>query len=147
VAPQDDADDRWRDVLFEMVKRARSDADFRERVERTGAVLDNFEAVLERARGSHVPASEIRCRDYWWGFQLEIPHAVLVRWTERSTERADVTAVIGTVPGPAGPFMRRASSFVTRELEQLGALDRGAGVCVSMTWMAPNVFIPTVVRR
>jgi hypothetical protein len=147
VASQDEADERWRDVLFEMVKRAKSDADFRERVERTGAVLDNFEAVLERVRGVNTPASAIRCRDYWWGFQLEIPHAVLAGWGEGSTELTDVTAVIGAVPGPAGPFTRRAASFVSRELAELATLDRGSGVYVSMTWMAPNVFISTGIRR
>ena len=147
VASQDEADERWRDVLFELAKRAKSDADFRERVERTGVVLDNFEAVLDRARGVNTPASAIRCRDYWWGFQLEIPHPVLVAWGDRSTELTDVTGVIGAVAGPAGPFTRRAASFVARELAQLATLDHGAGVYVSMTWMAPNVFIPTAVRR
>ena len=145
MAAHDEADERWRDVLFEMVKRAKSDADFRERCERAGAILDNFEAVLERVHSA--PASEVRCRDYWWGFQVEIPRHVLVEWVDRSADLTDVTAAIGTVPGPAGPFTRRAAAYIARELASLSALDKGAGVYVSMTWMAPNVFVPTGVRR
>ena len=76
--PGDEADDRWRDVLFALVKGANSDPEFRARVEATGAKLDNLEAVLERARVDRMsPCGAIECHTYWWGFQLEIPHQIL----------------------------------------------------------------------
>ena len=148
ASASDEADERWRDVLFEVMKRANSDAEFRARVEATGAVLDNFEAVLERAHKSReLVASDVRCREYWWGFQLEIPHATLSGWVDGSTDVADVTGAIGAVPGPVGPFRRRASAFVIHRIDELQALDRGAGVHISMMWMAPNIFVPIAVRR
>src|SRR5688572_24954884 len=76
-----EADDRWRDVLFELVRRASQDPEFRARVEATGAVIDNFEAILERSRRNRASASgTVACRPYWWGFELEIPHGVLAGW-------------------------------------------------------------------
>ena len=142
----DEADERWRDVLFEIMKRAKGDAEFRARVEATGAVLDNFEAMLDRA-SRELPASDVRCREYWWGFQLEIPHATLSSWKDGSTNLSDVAAALGALPGPAAPFRRRASAFVVHRIDELRALDRGAGVHISMMWMAPNIFVPIAVRR
>jgi len=144
-AHRDEADERWRAVLFELVKRANRDAEFRERVEATGAVIDNFEAVLERTRVDHsAPSGMIACRTYWWGFQLEIPHAALAAWTE-DTESAEIAAAIGAGVGPVAPFRRRAAAYVASRLAELQNLDRSAGVYVSMTWMAPNIFVPIAI--
>jgi hypothetical protein len=145
---RDEADERWRDVLFEIMKRAKGDAEFRARVEATGAVLDNFEAVLDRVhKARELPASDVSCREYWWGFQLEIPHATLSSWEDGATDLAEVMAAISAVPGPVGPFRKRASAFVVHRIDELRALDRGAGIQISMMWMAPNIFVPFAVRR
>jgi hypothetical protein len=145
VARSDEGDERWRDVLFEMVRRAKGDAEFRARVEAAGAVLDNFEAVLERVRGSReVAASDVRCREYWWGFELEIPNRILAAWT--TPELAEIRTAIGTVPGPVGPFTKRAAAFIAHRVDELRELDTGRGIHVSMTWMAPNVFVPIAIR-
>ncbi len=142
-SPKDEADDRWRDVLFELVRRAQRDDEFRARVEATGAVLDHFEAVLERVRKQReAPAGAIACRDFWWGFQLVIPHAALASWPEE-TESSEIVQVIGPVTGPAAPFVRRGAIYIAGHLDELQAIDRGAGVDVSMTWMAPKVFVAT----
>ncbi|MEO6777798.1 MAG: hypothetical protein ABI467_33060 [Kofleriaceae bacterium] len=144
---RDDADDRWRDVLFELMKRAKEDPEFRARVEATGAVLDgHFEAVLDRVhRNQSTLAGPIACVEYWWGFQLSIPHAMLVLWP-REVEPGVIVAAIGPVKGPASAFVRRAAYFVATRLGELGALDRGDGLHVSMTWMAPNIFVPVAPR-
>src|SRR5262249_41308515 len=90
VRSPNDADDRWRDVLFAMIKRANRDPDFRARVEASGAVLDHFEAVMERMRlHRDAPVGGVACRDYWWGFQLTIPHAILVDWTDGTTDSGE----------------------------------------------------------
>lgn len=142
---RDEADERWRDVLFEMVKRAKHDAEFRARVEATGAVLDNFEAVLERVkRDPERPEFQtVACREFWWGFQLEIPHDVVAGWTVSNVERDLMLAAIGQTPGPVSPFRKRAAGYLANHVAELQAQDRGAGVTVSMTWMAPNVFVAT----
>jgi hypothetical protein len=142
---QTEADERWRDVLFELVKRVDRDAELRARVEATGVVIDNFELMLERTRADRgAPSGAIGCRIYWWGFQLEIPHVMLAAWTD-TTESADVAASIGTATNPAAPFRRRAAAYIASRLGELQQLDRGAGASVSMTWMAPNIFVPAAI--
>lgn len=145
LADDDDADARWREVLHELVKRTRHDAEFRARVEATGAVIDNFEAVLERTHNFRAapPSGAITCRTYWWGFQLEIPHAILATWVPDTTESPEVVAAIGTIANTIAPFRRRAAAYIASRIGELQQLDRGAGTYVSMTWMAPNIFIPS----
>jgi hypothetical protein len=141
-----EADDRWRDVLFELVKRAKADAEFRARVEATGAVIDNLEALLEPRPVENTSAcGGVACHTYWWGFQLEIPHRILQGWSV-ATDSETIAAAIGTVAGPAAPFRRRTSSWAASRILDLQAHDRGAGVYVSMTWMAPNIFVATPIR-
>jgi hypothetical protein len=142
-----EADDRWRDVLFELVKRAKGDAEFRARVEATGAVIDNLEALLEPRAVENTSASGgVVCQTYWWGFQLEIPHRILRAWSAETPDSETVASEIGTVTGPASPFRRRTASWVASRVVDLQAHDRGAGVYVSMTWMAPNIFVATPIR-
>lgn len=142
----DDADERWRDVLFELLRRAHEDPEFRARVEATGADIQNLEAVLARTRVDHIsPTGTIGCHEYWWGFQLEIPHTVLATWSVGVTETSDIAAAIGPGTGPSAPFRRRIAHWMAGRIDELQALDRGAGVYTSMTWMAPNIFIPTAI--
>jgi hypothetical protein len=144
-SPDREADERWRAVLYELLQRAERDPEFRARVEASGAVsLDHFEVVLERVREQHAstPGGAIAVREEWWGFQLAIPRAVLAAWVDGAIESATIVAAIGTVPGAAGTFVRRAAGFIANRIGELQALDRGDGVHVSMTWMAPNVFVP-----
>lgn len=139
-----DADARWRAVLFELVRRAQGDPEFRARVEASGAVLDHFELVLQRVRDQRTtPAtSAIAMREEWWGFQLVIPTTLLTEWRDGATELQTVLDAIGVVPGAANGFTRRIAGFIANRIGELQVLDRGDGVHVSMTWMAPNVFVP-----
>jgi hypothetical protein len=89
-----------------------------------------------------MPAGAIQAREEWWGFQLAIPHAMLAAWPDGATETTTIVEAIGSVPGAAGTFVRRAAGFIANRIGELQAIDRGDGVNVSMTWMAPNVFVP-----
>src|SRR5262245_5073983 len=124
--PSDEADERWRDVLFALVKGANNDPEFRARVEATGAKLDNLEAVLERVRVDRMsPCGAIECHTYWWGFQLEIPHRVLRAW-ESDEDSESIAAVIGSSTGPAAPYRRRAARWVATRVSALQEVDLGA---------------------
>lgn len=147
MTARDDADERWREVFCELVKRARDDTEFRTRVEATGAVIANFDAVLTRHHNDHMPATgRIACGEYWWGFQLEIPHGVLLDWCAASIESRLIAAAIDTGIGPAAAFRRRLAGWIANRLPELKQLDQGAGIYASMTWIAPNVFIATPIR-
>ncbi len=142
-----EADTRWREVFAELVQQAKADAEFRMRVEATGAVIANFDAMLECRRRDHILATgTIACREYWWGFQLEIPHAVLVEWCDTATEVAHIATLIDAGIGPAAAFKRGLAVWITHRLPELRQLDIGAGVYASMTWIAPNIFVATVIR-
>lgn len=144
-AGNEEADERWRGVLFELVKRANADEHFRARVEATGAVIRDFDGVLGKGMPSEYasPGGTIACHEYWWGFQLEIPHAALVGWNASAAAPDEVTASIGIGTGPSSQFRKRVSAWIGRRLEELLELDRGEGIYVSMTWMAPGIFVPT----
>jgi hypothetical protein len=142
AAQDEEADERWRDVLFELVKQAKADPEFRARVEAAGAVIDDFEAVLRNCarREPATPCEAIACRDYWWGFQLEIPHAVLADWNARAATYEDVSASIGPSKSST-QFRNGAAAWIAARLGELLELDHGAGIHVSMTWMAPNILV------
>lgn len=140
----EDADERWRAVFSELLRRANEDAEFRTRVESTGAVISNCDALLTRHHPLHTAASSsIACREYWWGFQLEIPHPRLVEWIERAAESAHIAAAIHPGHGATAAFHRRLSLWLARHLADLQQVDRGEGTFVSMMWMAPNIFLAT----
>jgi hypothetical protein len=142
----DDADERWRAVLFELVRRAQADNEFRARIKATGAVIDDFEAVLGRTHAPRTaPAGVIACHPYWWGFQVELTHASLAAWLP-TTEWTEIAIAMGPLSGPASPFLRRAAMWIASRLDELEQLDRGAGVYASMTWMAPNIFVALPIR-
>ncbi|HEY5948022.1 MAG TPA: hypothetical protein VIV40_21145 [Kofleriaceae bacterium] len=151
----DEADERWRDVFCEIVERAKCDAEFRARVEATGAIISNFDAVLTRNRADHAwtradhtpPApGTIACREYWWGFQLEIPHDFLRDRSATEIEPAHITAAIAMRVGPSAAFVRRIAAWAAHRFAELQERDVGAGVYASMTWMAPNIFLVTPIR-
>jgi hypothetical protein len=143
-----EADERWRAVFFELVRRAHEDSEFRTRVEATGAVIENFDAVLATHCSDHMSASgTIACREYWWGFQLEIPHERLTTWAaDPDNEPADIAAAIETGIGPAAAFRRRLAAWIAGRVPELQQIDRGAGVYASMMWMAPNIFLATPIH-
>jgi hypothetical protein len=143
---EDDEDDRWREVFFALIKRANIDEEFRARVEATGAVIESFEAVLAATRTSQpLPTGSIACREYWWGFQLELPHDVLGSWAKVHVGADQVAAAIGPGVGPSSPFRRRIAAWIASRVGELAQLDRGGGVYANMTWMAPNIFVPLAI--
>jgi hypothetical protein len=147
MSRRDEADERWRSVFFELVRRANADAEFRTRVEATGAVIDNFDAVLACNHAEHMSATgTIACREYWWGFQLEIPHERLADWCTNEAESAHIAAEIKAGLGPASAFRRRLAGWIAARLSELAHVDRGAGIYVSMMWMAPHIYLATPIH-
>ena len=146
VFDDEDGDDGWRVVLCELVKRAKADVAFRARVQASGAILDDFEEVLGSTQVLRaVAAGVVACRVYWWGFQLELPHAVLAAWNE-TTEFAEISKATMPLTGAASPFRLWTATWIAGRVNELKQLDRGAGVYANMTWMAPNIFVPLPIR-
>lgn len=85
-------------------------------------------------------------RTFWWGFHIQVSHQDLQNFLAGA---GGVNAIVGTIggsiPSPAAPFIAMAAAFIAGALSLLKGLDRGNGVYVSMSWLAPGVFVPTSV--
>jgi hypothetical protein len=85
-------------------------------------------------------------RGDWWGFQIMVSHEDLDVFLATAVPLSAITAtlVAGLWP-PAAPFIAIAAAFIAGALALLKSLDRGRGVCISMSWFAAGVFVPTTV--
>jgi hypothetical protein len=105
--------------------------------------LDDFVAGLRTpvtTRGGTV------VRAFWWGFHIQISHEDLQSFLNTAQPvNALIGAIGGGVPSPAAPFIALAAAFVGGALGLINGLDHGSGVCISMSWFAPGVFVPTSV--
>lgn len=142
-------DDLWRAVLDQITSLALFDREFRTRLEAVGgplvADLDAAYAATRALRDRGTRRGGIACETFWWGFHLVIPSNILADFIVGATTVNDVVAAIGPVTGGAAPFVEAAAGFVALGLTTLKALDKGAGIYVSMSWFAPGMFVPTTV--
>ena len=85
-------------------------------------------------------------RAFWWGFHMQFGHADLVRVLDSADTLNDLVAVIGgNIPSPAQPWIKLIAPFVSATHAALRGLDRGQGIYISMSWIAPGIFVPTSV--
>jgi len=102
-------------------------------------------AALLRSGGLAAKGGTV-VRAFWWGFHIQVSHEDLqVFLGGANTVNAIVDAIGGNIPSPAAPFIHLAAVFVAGALQLLASLDHGNGVCISMSWFAPGVFVPTSV--
>ena len=85
----------------------------------------------------------ITAKAFWWGFHLDIPNQALDDIGEAIKTGAAVSALIGTVSGPATPFIALAVGFIEIEYAWMRGVNRGNGVYLSMSWFAAGIFVPT----
>lgn len=55
------------------------------------------------------------------------------------------TGAIGVVSDPAAPFVELVAAYLKAEGALVRAVDQGKGAYVSMTWLAPGIFVPTAI--
>lgn len=150
-----DAPPPWYALFAELDRRASADASFRrELLAGSAAASRELSSTLghdltdnrtaeepgrAQARGGTVT------RAFWWGFHIEISHQDLQSFLSVANPINAIVATIGSVTGPAAPFIALIAGFIAGALGLLAGLDRGRGVYVSMSWFAPGVFVPTSV--
>jgi hypothetical protein len=83
---------------------------------------------------------------FWWGFHLQLSHKDLMTVLDAAdTVNSLVVLIGGNIPSPAAPWIKLIGPFVAATHAALRALDKGRGIYISMSWVAPGVFVPTTV--
>jgi hypothetical protein len=83
---------------------------------------------------------------FWWGFHLQLSHQDLMTVLDAAdTVNTLVVLIGGSIPSPAAPWIQLIGPFVAATHAALRALDKGRGIYISMSWIAPGIFVPTTV--
>lgn len=83
------------------------------------------------------------CRTFWWGFHVEICAAAVLALTSHGLDRDSLAREFARVPIAVVSHVTTLSSFISDHIECVKAANRGAGVCVSMSWFAPDLYVVT----
>lgn len=145
----------WLELFAEIDRRAAADASFRRKIVAAGTSasrelaaalqLDLASPRSAEPEETSTPRGGTVARAFWWGFHIQISHADLQAFVSVANPINAVAAAIGSVTGPAAPFVAVVATFIGSSLQLLTSLDRGRGVYVSMSWFAPGIFVPTSV--
>jgi hypothetical protein len=87
-------------------------------------------------------------RAFWWGFHIQFSHEdvqVIITALDGAALLINLLSQGDICPRPIRPFLPLVRIFLDVSRAVLQALDRGNGVYISMSWVAPGVFIPTSV--
>ena len=87
---------------------------------------------------------------FWWGFHVVIPHEAM-QWLDVAFGSGLIAnaAALGAVIGPtlsvpvAGWVLAALFVYLMAEWGLCHACDKGNGIYLSMTWIAPGIFVPT----
>lgn len=83
---------------------------------------------------------------YWWGFNFVVPEASMEAMSTAGDVAEKFIELLGDIEPELEPFTEAASLYMKAELSLARALDVGAGVYLSATWLTPAVFIPTPIE-
>ena len=83
---------------------------------------------------------------FWWGWQISF-NETATRWIEgiagsQSAAFGLMAATSAALP-PLSIFSAAVSAWLATETAVIAAVDRGNGIYLSMSWIAPGMFIPT----
>jgi hypothetical protein len=87
----------------------------------------------------------ISAQGFVWGFSVYVPESEMAALLAGGTALATLTAAVGgALSGTwAAPFIAVLAAYIAAELAWMKAIDKGRGVAVSMSWVAPAIFVPT----
>jgi hypothetical protein len=144
-----DADRHLHVYLAEASRLAVLDREFGLRLSELGVDLSAISAddamALARAVKPALRGGNMTCRAFWWGFHLEIPHLELDMLADAGVDHLAVRRMIEAVPPRVGPHLGTLVDFVVANFVAIKELDRGAGVFISMSSFAPDMYVATPV--
>lgn len=111
-----------------------------------GEVVPTFASIFACAPAAPSDGGQATVRAFWWGFHVQISHNDLATVLDSADAVNDLVVMVGgNIPSPAAPWIRLIGPFVSATHDLLRSLDRGRGIYISMSWIAPGVFVPTTV--
>lgn len=147
--PSADADRHLHAYLAEASRLAQVDEEFSSQLSRYSLDLSNISAgdasALARAVKPAPRSSDITCRSFWWGFHLEVPRCELESLAQEGINHLTLARRIQLVPHRASLHLGSLVEYVVKNFESVRKIDRGAGVFVSMSSFAPDVYVTTAV--
>lgn len=147
--PSIDADRHLHMYLAEASRLAKTDDEFSSRMSRLGLDLSGISAsdasALARAVKPAPRGSGMMCRTFWWGFHLEVPHPELQDLRHSGVTHESLRRMLALVPPRVQPHVQTLTDFVVKSFETILEIDRGAGVFISMSSFAPDLYVITAV--
>jgi metacaspase-1 len=151
--PSVDADRHLHAYLAEASRLAFSDGEFGARMSDLGVDLSGISSsdalALARAVKPAQRSDGTTYRTFWWGFHLEIPQAELHLLDGAGINHLAVARMIESVPQPmphrVAPHLGTLVEFVVTNFDSIKGIDRGAGVFISMSSFAPDLYVATAV--
>ena len=144
-----EADRHLHMYLAEAARKAVDDAQFGSRLLELGVDLSAISvadaSAMARAVRSCPRSGAVTCRSFWWGFHLEVPPMELAQLPSVGALHQHLMELIGTAPRRAAPHLQAMVTYVVENLAEVQAQDRGAGVFISMSSFAPDLFVATAV--
>ncbi len=147
--PSIDADRHLHMYLAEASRLAKTDDEFSLRMSRLGLDLSGISAsdasALARAVKPAPRGSGMMCRTFWWGFHLEVPAPELQDLRHSGVMHESLRRMLALVPPRVQPHAQTLTDFVVKSFETILEIDRGAGVFISMSSFAPDLYVITAV--
>ncbi len=147
--PSVDADRHLHVYLAEASRLAATDDDFSAKLGLLGLDLSDISpgdaVALARAVKPAPRPGGLVCRTFWWGFHLEISHADLEDLARVGISHIALARRIEVMPHMVLPHLGTLVDFAVERFDSIAKLDRGAGVFISMSSFAPDLYVTTAV--
>lgn len=147
--PSAEADRHLHMYLAEASRLALIDGEFGSKMSSHGLDLSGISpgdaTALARAVKPAPRAGGMMCRTFWWGFHLEIPHGEVETMASSGIDQLALARMLKVVPHRAAPHIGTLVDFVVRTFTSIKQIDRGAGVFISMSSFAPDLYVTTAV--
>lgn len=107
-----------------------------------------LEAILTastRVEAAARAEPHISAEAHWWGYKVFIPEKIMQEFLEAKNLVETIAALLAPVVAiPAlTPVVGIIAGYIAVKLTAMKAVDKGKGVELSATWVAPVVLVPS----
>jgi metacaspase-1 len=144
-----EADRHLHMYLGEASRLVHTDHEFSARMTRFGVDLSSISPSDAVALGRAVKGSPrlggLACRTFWWGFHLEMAHAEIEELATGGMDELALVRMLEAVPRAVAPHVLSLVAYVVATFDHIRTINRGAGVFISMSSFAPDLYVVTAV--